>query len=106
MDKNTIVQLVIGLIVTAIVGAISYMFTSISDLKHNQDTMGVEVRQGKGERSDLWDKHNARIEQDERALTMFYEFQLKQERDNSDRISDLKDFEIEYYKNELAKFNQ
>ena len=110
MDKDTAKQIGIALVGSLLISAVLYLFTSISELKHNQDTENstakAERTQIKSELVNIWEMKNADIKQQGQALQMFYEFQLKQERDNSDRKGDLKDFQIEYYKNELEKANK
>ena len=68
--------------------AIGWLFNSISELKHNQDIINVEVQQNASELNDIWNKYNDEQRQKMGEIAKFYEFQLEYKND-----------QIEYYKN-------
>lgn len=54
MDKNSIIQAIIGLIIAGLGSCIGWLFNSISELKHNQDITIIKVEQNKEEISGSW----------------------------------------------------
>jgi hypothetical protein len=77
MDKNTIVQGIIGLLLAGLGSAIGWLFSSISDLKHNQDIIKVRVEQNVGELKDIWGKYNEAQKLEFVKQKAFYDFQIE-----------------------------
>lgn len=74
MDFRTILTTVVGAI---ILGALTFVFNSIGELKHGQDTTAVKIDQMQGEQKDLWGKYNNALEKQVDFLQMFYEHELE-----------------------------
>ena len=96
MDQGKIIDLVMGLMTALIIGAIRYLFTSISDLKHNQDIMGVQVNQNTSELNDIWTKYNLDVEKREVEMNKEFDFALKLIQDNTRVELQLKELEIKF----------
>lgn len=94
MDQGKVIDLVMGLVSAMIIGAIGLLFTSIADLKHNQDIMGVQVDQNTSELGDLWSKYNQDIEKREIEMNKEFDFALKLIQDNTRVELQLKELEI------------
>lgn len=77
MDKNTIVQGIIGLLLAGLGSAIGWLFNSIGDLKHNVDIINVEVKQNGSELEDIWGKYNKEQDLKLKQMQVFYEFQIE-----------------------------
>lgn len=77
MDKNTIVQGIIGLLLAGLGSAIGWLFNSIGELKHNVDIINVEVKQNRTELNDIWTKYNKEQDLKLKQMQAFYEFQIE-----------------------------
>ena len=77
MDKNTIVQGIIGLLLAGLGSAIGWLFSSITELKHNQDIINVHVNQNVSELNDVWGKYNESQKAEYEKQKAFYVFQIE-----------------------------
>jgi hypothetical protein len=77
MDKNTIIQGVIGLLLAGLGSAIGWLFNSITELKHNVDIINVQVQQNSGELNDIWGKYNEAQKGELMKQKTFYDFQIE-----------------------------
>ena len=55
MDKNTIIQAVIGLVTMVLIGCMGWLFTSISESKHNDDIQNVHLEYIRKSDNKQWD---------------------------------------------------
>jgi len=99
MDQGKIVDLVMGLISALIIGGMVFLFTSIADLKHNQDIMGVQVKQNRSELDDIWLKYNERDRNEKAEMNQEFEFALKLIQDNTRVELMVKELEIKFLEN-------
>lgn len=97
-----------SLVQPAIVGAVTYLFVSITDLKHNQDIKGVKVDQNSSELLNLWQMKNEDIKEDKVDRTKNFEFALELiegqhelELQNKDLELQIKDLEIKFLENKI-----
>jgi hypothetical protein len=72
MDSNTIIQSVGGLITLALSSVVGVAFSTITDLKHEQDLMTVKVEQAEGQLVDLWLKYNKAQDDQLKFMQMYY----------------------------------
>jgi hypothetical protein len=61
----------------AIIGAVAYLFTSISDLRHNQDQSMIHIEQNRTELNDVWTKYNKNEEDEKIEMQKEFDFALK-----------------------------
>jgi glutamate synthase domain-containing protein 3 len=59
MDFKSILTTIVGAV---ILGALAYVFNSIGELKHQQDTQSVKIDQMQSEQKDLWNKYNVALD--------------------------------------------
>jgi len=55
MDKNVIIQIIIGVVVASIIGVISSLSDAIERGKHNDDIHNIEIEQLKKSNDRLWE---------------------------------------------------
>jgi len=89
MDFKSILTTIVGAV---ILGALAYVFNSIGELKHQQDTQSVKIDQMQSEQKDLWNKYNVALDKQVDFLQMFYGHKLE-----------TKDAWLQYYKNDERK---
>jgi len=77
MNGSKIIDIIMGLIIAAITGAVGYLFTSIADLKHNQDQTLIKVEQNRGELDDVWSKYNKNEEDEKIEMQKEFDFALR-----------------------------
>lgn len=101
MDKNAIIQSVMGAV---IVGSLAYVFSSIGTLKHNQDTQtsqtNTRMEQVESEQKDIWNKYNSDDKQKDAFVKMFYTEKIDRIQSDHQQENKLNEFKIEYYKNQ------
>ena len=80
MDKNTIVQIVIGVVLSGIGYILGMAFDTIRELKHEQDMMTVKVEQAQSELRDLWGKYNQALSDQVSFMQLYYEDRINIEK--------------------------
>lgn len=98
MDRNTIIQSVIGLITLAMGSAVGFLFTSIGELKHGQDTMQKDVDFHTSQLADIWGKYNTEQEQKVIFLENYYKDKLAQAQENRALREQQLNFIVDYWK--------
>ena len=78
MDWKAIMGSVIGAI---ILGALAFVFNTLGELKHNDDVQNTKMDQIESEQRDVWSKYNKNEEEEKRAMTEFYHFQIEYYKD-------------------------
>jgi hypothetical protein len=80
VDKNTIIQAIIGLITLGISSVLGVAFSTITELKHEQDLMTVKVQQAESQLVDLWHKYNKAQEDQLQFMQLYYTDRIEVER--------------------------
>ena len=88
MDKNTIVQGVITLLIMGLGTSIGWLFSSITELQHKVDIMDVHIKQADSELNDIWSNYNEQQRQHSIDGVTFYNYQIEILKDKINRTKE------------------
>lgn len=102
MDKNAIIQIVMGAVMSIVLGCMGWVFQKLQDLEHEQVLHVTQANnrldQAESERKDIWGHYNDELVQKFNFMKAYGQDKLDQAENNKQMSEQQLQFEINYWK--------